>query len=156
VLGFGDKTQQKILEELDLTVCAVHYDTKLPREKQTERIIRAMDNPYFHILAHPTGRLINEHAGYEVDIERLLEPAMERGCFLELSGHADRLDLNDRYCKTASEMRVKVAISTDAHSTTDLDFMRFGVYQDRRGWLQASDVLNTQSLKELTRLLSRK
>jgi DNA polymerase (family 10) len=145
-----------ILEELDLTVCAVHYDTKLSRDEQTERIIRAMDNPYFHILAHPTGRLINDRTGYEVDIERLLKAAKERGCFMELNAHPDRLDLNDRYCKTASEMGVKVAISTDAHSTTDLDFMRFGVYQGRRGWLQASDVLNTQSLMELKRLLSRK
>jgi DNA polymerase (family 10) len=145
----------EILKELDLTVCAVHYDTKLSRKKQTDRIIRAMDNPSFHILAHPTGRLINERPPYEVDVERVLEAAKARGCCMELNAHPDRLDLNDRFCKTAKEMDVKIAISTDAHSTTDLDFMRLGVYQGRRGWLEPEDVLNTYGLKKLKKLIER-
>ncbi len=139
----------EIPKELDLTVCAVHYDTKLSRKNQTDRIVQAMDNPYFHILSHPTGRMINERPPYDVDVEHLLEAAKARGCCMELNAHPDRLDLNDRFCKTAKEMGVKIAISTDAHSKTDLDFMRFGVYQGRRGWLEAEDVLNTYSLKKL-------
>jgi DNA polymerase (family 10) len=146
----------EILKELDLTVCSVHYKFNLSRKKQTERIMRAMDNPYFHILAHPSGRLINEREPYEVDIERLMEGARERGRVLELNAHPDRLDLTDRDCKMAKEMGVKVAISTDAHRTTDLDFMRFGVNQARRGWLEPDDVINTQSRTQLMKLLQKK
>ena len=146
----------EILKELDLTVCSVHYKFNLSRKKQTERIMRAMANPYFHILAHPSGRLINEREPYEVDIERLMEAAKERGCILELNAHPDRLDLTDRDCKMAKEMGVKVAISTDAHRTTDLDFMRFGVDQARRGWLEPDDVINTHSRTQLMKLLQKK
>jgi DNA polymerase (family 10) len=143
-----------ILKELDFTVCAVHYDTKLSRNKQTDRIIKAMDNPYFTILAHPTGRLINERGPYDVDLEKVMKAAKERGCFLEVNAHPDRLDLSDGNCKMAKEMGVKLAISTDAHRITDLDYMRFGVNQGRRGWLERKDVINTRSLKELQKLLS--
>jgi len=145
-----------ILKELDLTVCSVHYHFHLSRIEQTERILRAMDNPYFHILAHPTGRLINERNPYDVDMERLMEAARERGCFLELNGHPDRLDLSDVHTKMAKDMGIKVAISTDAHRTSDLDYMRFGIGQARRGWLERDDVLNTRSWKEIKKLLRSK
>jgi DNA polymerase (family 10) len=145
----------EILEDLDLTVCSVHYDRELSRKKQTERIVRAMDNPYFTILAHPTGRLIGEREPYDVDLEAVMKAAKERGCFLELNAHPDRLDLTDRDCKMAKDIGVQVVISTDAHSITDLDFMRFGVYQARRGWLELADILNTQNLKQLRRLFKR-
>jgi len=144
-----------ILKELDLTICSTHSKFGLSREKQTERIIRAMDNPYFNILAHPTGRLIGERVPYDVDMERVMEAAQERGCFLEVNAQPDRLDINDVYCKMAKEMGLKVAISTDAHSVNELDYLRFGVGQARRGWLQAEDVLNTRSWKELEKLLKR-
>jgi DNA polymerase (family 10) len=145
----------EILKELDLTVCAVHYNVNLPRKPQTERIIRAMDNPFFNILAHPTGRLINKREPYEVDLERLLAAARERGCFLELDAQPDRLDLADTYCKLAKDMGVKLAIDTDAHGIGDLAFMRYGIGQARRGWLEAADVLNTRTWKELQKLLKR-
>lgn len=144
-----------VLKELDVTVCSVHYNRNLSRKKQTERIIRAMDNPCFKILGHPTGRLINEREPYEVDIERVLEAAKERGCFIELDSQPSRLDLSDTYCKLAKEIGVKVAISTDAHGVSDLDNIRFGVYQARRGWLEPKDVLNTRRLKDLQKLLKR-
>ena len=145
----------EILKGLDLRVCSVHYKQNLSREKQTERILRAMDNPWFNILAHPTGRLINERRPYEVDMERIMEKAGDRGCFLELNAHPERLDLTDVHCKMAKEMGVKVVISTDAHSTADLGLMRFGLYQARRGWLEAKDVINTLSLKGLMDALKR-
>ncbi|MGA1875010.1 MAG: DNA polymerase/3'-5' exonuclease PolX [bacterium] len=145
-----------ILKLLDIRVCSVHYKFNLPREEQTERIIRAMDNPYFNILAHPTGRLINEREPYEVDLERIIWAARERGCFLEVNAHPDRLDLTDMYCRMAKDMGVKVAISTDAHSLNGLEFMRFGVGQARRGWLEAEDVLNTRRWNDLHKLLKRK
>jgi len=146
----------EVLKLLDLTVCSVHYNFNLSLEKQTERIIRAMDNPYFNILAHPTGRLINERKPYEVDMERLIEAARQRGCFMELNAHPDRLDLNDIHCKMAKEMGVKIAVSTDAHNLTDLDFMRYGVDQARRGWLEPEDVLNTRDWPKLQQLLKRR
>jgi DNA polymerase (family X) len=144
-----------ILKELDLTVCSVHYNRNLSEKEQTERIIRAMDNPYFNILGHPTGRLINEREPYRVDMRKIMEAARDRGCFLEINAHPDRLDLPGRYCKMARDMGLKMVISTDAHSLTDLDFMRFGVDQARRGWLEARDVLNTRSLKQLKKMLKR-
>ncbi|MFM1891607.1 MAG: hypothetical protein RLZ44_684 [Pseudomonadota bacterium] len=144
-----------ILARLDLTVCAVHYKFNLSRQKQTERILRAMDNRHFNILAHPTGRLINERPPYEVDLERVMTAARDNGCFLEVNAYPERLDLTDEACRTAKELGVKVAISTDAHSTDNLDYMRFGVDQARRGWLSADDVLNTRPLKALQRLLRR-
>jgi len=144
------------LKELDVTVCSVHYHHNLSGEQQTERILRAMDNPYFNILAHPTGRLINERKPYDVDMEKIMNGARDRGCFLEINAHPDRLDLSDMYCKMAKDINLKVVISTDAHRATDLAFMRFGVDQARRGWLEAEDVLNTRPWKEVNKLLKRK
>ncbi len=144
-----------ILAKLDLRVCSVHSKFGLSAEKQTERIIRAMDNPYFNILGHPTGRLINEREPYGVDMEKIMEAARERGCFLELNAHPDRLDLNDHHCRMAKDIGVKVAISTDAHSTTGLRNMKYGVYQARRGWLTKDDVINTRRVADLLKLLQR-
>ncbi|MFZ3042578.1 MAG: PHP domain-containing protein [Thiobacillus sp.] len=144
-----------VLKQLDFTVCAVRYKFDLSRERQTERVLRAMDNPYFNILAHPTGRLINEREPYDIDLEQIMQAASERGCFLELNAHPERLDLNDAHCKRAHELGIKLAISTDAHSTSDLEFMRYGIGQARRGWLRADDVLNTRSLNALKKLLRR-
>jgi DNA polymerase (family 10) len=108
---------EEIIKELDLRVCSVHYKFNLSGKKQTERIIKAMDNPYFNILAHPTGRLINERDPYEMDMEQIIKAAKEKKCLLEINAHPDRLDLNDIYCKMAKDAGVKVAISTDAHQT---------------------------------------
>jgi DNA polymerase (family 10) len=144
-----------VLKELDLTVCSVHYKFDLPRRQQTERILRAMNHRYFSILGHATGRLINEREGYEVDLERILEEAAKTGCIIELNAQPTRLDISDVYCKLAKELGVKIAISTDSHTTDNLDFMRFGVDQARRGWLEAGDVVNTRRLPELRKLLRR-
>jgi len=145
-----------VLKELDFTVCSIHSLFDLPEKKQTRRIIRAMDNPYFTILGHPTGRLINRRQPYAVDMERVMGAAKERGCFMELNAQPDRLDLDDIHCKMARDMGIKVAISTDAHRIGDLEWMRFGVGQARRGWLQADDVLNTREGRELIRLFRRR
>jgi DNA polymerase (family X) len=145
-----------ILKELDLTVCAVHYNFKLSREDQTARIIRAMDNPHCNILAHPSGRLIDRRAPYEVDMEKVMQAARERGVILEVDSQPDRLDLIDIHCKLAKDLGVKLSISTDAHSTADLKFMRYGIGQARRGWLEPDDVVNTRPLADLKEFLKRK
>ena len=146
---------EDILLRLDLRVCSVHDRFDLSRTRQTERILRAMDSPLFNILAHPSGRLIGERAPYQVDLERLIEAAAERGCFLELNAQPKRLDLTDSDCRLAKSLGAKVAISTDAHSTANLGYMRFGVDQARRGWLEADDVINTLPIDALRKLIDR-
>jgi len=145
----------EVLSRLDFTVCAVHYRFDLPEKKQTERILRAMDNPWFNILAHPTGRLLRDREPYAVDLPRLMEAARERGCVMEINAHPARLDLDDAGCRLARDTGVKVVIATDAHSDSDLRYMRFGVDQARRGWLTAADVLNTRGVRELKKGLQR-
>lgn len=144
-----------VLKLLDLTVCAIHSQFGLSARKQTERIIRAMDNPYFNILAHPTGRLIGRREPYNIDMEKIMLAAKARNCFLELNAQPERLDLNDSYCKMAKELQVKIAISSDAHHINHFNYMQFGIYQARRGWLEPDDVLNTRDLPELLKLLTR-
>jgi DNA polymerase (family 10) len=144
-----------VLDKLDLTICAIHYKFDLTREKQTERVIRAMDNPHFNVFAHPTGRLLGEREPYAIDLERIMDAALERGCYLEVNAQPARLDLDDVHCKLAKERGLKVAISTDAHRAGDLEKMRFGVAQARRGWLEPADVLNTRSVSALRKLLKR-
>jgi len=143
----------ELLKELDLTVCSVHSMFDLSGEKQTERILRAMENPYFTILGHPTGRLLGRREPCQLHMERIIAAARDRGCFLEVNAQPDRLDLTDIHCRAAMEHGVKVAVSTDAHSAAELDLMRFGVGQARRGWLEANDVINTRGLEEVRKLL---
>ena len=143
------------LGRLDLVVGAVHSHFRLSREKQTERILRAMDRPHFTILAHPSGRLIDEREPYEVDMPRLIRHARERGCVLEVNAHPIRLDLTDTDCQMAKEAGVLVSINSDAHSVMDFENLRYGVGQARRGWLEKRDVLNTRSLQSLRLLLKR-
>lgn len=143
------------LANLDLVVGAIHSRFDLPRAKQTERILRAMERPFFTILAHPTGRLIDGRPPYDVDMAQIMRAAKQRGCFLELNAHPERLDLTDSDCLMAKDEGVLVAIDSDAHSRADFANLRFGIGQARRGWLTAKDVLNTRSLGELLPLLAR-
>lgn len=144
-----------VLKKLDLTICAIHSKMNLSKEQQTKRILKAMDNPTFKILAHPTGRLLKKRTPYEVDIEKVLKGAKERGCGVEINSSPDRLDLNDINCKMAKEIGVKLVINTDAHSTNDLNNMQYGIFQARRGWVEPNDVVNTRTLEELKSILKR-
>jgi len=144
-----------ILSRLDLVLGAVHHRFDLPRAKQTERLLRAMDNKHFSILAHPTGRLIDERAPCDIDLLRVLRKARERGCFVELNAQPERLDLDDNACRMAKDEGVLVCVNSDAHGVHGFDNLRFGVGQARRGWLAKADVLNTRSLNELRPLLAR-
>jgi len=150
-LDFPDR----LLSRLDVVVASVHYKFDLSREAQTERIVRAMDNPHVTIIGHPTGRLIGAREPYEVDMERLIAAAKKRNCCLEINAEPDRLDLNDIHAQAAKGAGVKLAISTDAHATHALAYMRFGIDQARRGWLEADDVINTRSLAKLKKSIKR-
>lgn len=144
-----------VLGKLDLVIGAVHSQFHLPRAKQTARILKAMDHPHFTILAHPTGRLLEQREPYDADLPRIIHHAKQRGCYLEINAHPERLDLTDVYSRMAKDEGVLVAVNSDAHSILDFDNLRFGVSQARRGWLEKKDVLNTRSLSELRRLLKR-
>lgn len=144
-----------VLKELDIVLCSIHSKFNLPEEIQTARIIKAMDNPYFNILGHATGRLIKSRPPYPINMENILIAAKNRGCFVELNAQPYRLDINDNYCQLAKKIGVKIAISSDAHSLRDFNYMQFGIFQGRRGWLEKSDVLNTCPWSHLKKLLKR-
>ena len=144
-----------ILSRLDIVVASVHSFFDLAREAQTDRVVRAMENRHVSILGHPTGRLIGEREPYDIDMDHVISAAHDLGCYLEINAEPDRLDLNDIHAHTAKSKGVKVAVSTDAHSVNGFQYMRFGIDQARRGWLTADDVINTRSLAELRKLLTR-
>jgi DNA polymerase (family 10) len=143
------------LAQLDVVVASVHSYFDLPRQVQTDRIVRAMENRHVSIIGHPTGRLIGAREPYDLDMERIISAARDTGCVLEINAEPDRLDLNDIHVHAAKAMGVKLAISTDAHSVNALQYMRFGVDQARRGWLEAADVVNTRPLAEVRKRLKR-
>ena len=145
-----------ILKKLDVRVCSVHFSHHLSKKKQTERIVKAMENPFFNILGHPTGRLINRRKPYAVDLEKVMAAAKENGCFLELNAQPDRLDLNDEGCRLARDMGVEIAVSSDAHDTGGLSYLRLGIDQARRGWLEPADVINTLDCQDLLQMMTRK
>ena len=144
-----------VLKRLDIVVGAVHSAFNLPRGKQTERILRAMESRYFTVLAHPSGRLLGEREACDVDMLKIMRAAKRRGCFLELNAQPDRLDLNDVHCQMARDEGVLVAVNSDAHGTHDFAHLRYGIGQARRGWLGPKDVLNARGLRELKPLLVR-
>jgi len=144
----------EVLQQLDLVIGAVHSQFHLSRKKQTERILRAMDHPCFTLLAHPSGRLLEQRDAYDVDMPRLIHHAKERGCFLELNAQPERLDLLDVYCHMARDEGVLISVNSDAHSVNDFANLKYGIGQARRGWLEKKDILNTHPLNQLRKLLN--
>lgn len=144
-----------LLRELDYTVCSVHSRFGLGKTQQTERILRAMDNRYFNILGHATGRLLLKRPGYDIDIRRVVRHAKRNGCFFEINSSPDRLDLSAENARLAREAGVKIAISTDAHSVRELATIRYGIEQARRAGLEKSSVLNCAPLQAMLGLFKR-
>ena len=143
------------LAELDLVVASLHTGLRQPQEQFTERMVSAIRNPHVDIIAHPTGRLIGEREGANLDMEAVFRAAAETGTALEINAHPSRLDLRDVHVRRAVELGVKLVISSDAHSVEGFDVLRFGVGTARRGWATAADVLNTLSVLELLTWASR-
>jgi len=144
-----------LLTELDYTVCSIHSRFGLDRTQQTKRLLRAMDNRYFNILGHATGRLLLKRPGYEVDFERVIEKARQRGCFFEINSSPDRLDLSAGNARRAAAAGVLIAINTDSHSTGELPLIRCGIDQARRAGLEKTSVLNCLPWEKLQRLFRR-
>jgi DNA polymerase (family 10) len=137
----------EILQGLDLVLISVHSFMNMGKTEMTDRVIRGMQHPEVDILAHPTGRILNRREPFALDVEEILQAAAELDVAVELNAHPERLDLHDGHLRRAKELGVRVAINTDAHSARDLGLIRYGVDQARRGWLEASDVLNALSLE---------
>jgi len=137
-----------VLEQLDVITLSVHSMGK-DKKAMTERVCHALESKYAHILGHPTGRLLLRRLQLEIDLEAVFEAAKENKVIMELNAHPERLDLNDGNLRAAKRMGLKIAINTDAHRIGHLDYMKFGVYQARRGWITKEDVVNTYPLEEL-------
>ncbi|MDW7732796.1 MAG: DNA polymerase/3'-5' exonuclease PolX, partial [Methanolobus sp.] len=145
----------EILDELDIVIGSVHSGFNSLKEEMTQRIISALENEYMHILGHPSGRLIGKREAYEADFDTIFKTVADRGKILEINGHPERLDINDRMILKAKEFGVKFSINTDSHAVSNLAFMRFGVGQARRGWLTKDDIVNAYSYARLRKLLKR-
>ncbi len=140
-----------VLAELDWVQVSVHGGQRMPRAQMTERVLRAVRNPYVRCLSHPKGRYINRRPENELDLERLFEAALEYGVAVEVNGLPDRLDLSGEHVREALAAGVQIVCSTDAHSTRGLGNMPLSVATARRGWACAANVLNTRPLEALLR-----
>src|SRR2546425_534264 len=134
---------EQALGALDIVMVAVHSKFDMTEEAMTERVLRALRHPKVRIFAHPTGRLLGRREPYAIDMGRIARAAADTGVLLEIDAQPERLDLDDVHTKMAREAGARFVIDTDAHRVADLDVMRFGVDQARRGWLTADDVANT-------------
>jgi DNA polymerase (family 10) len=150
-LDLDDET----LAEFDVVIASVHSRFTMPKAEMTRRIVRALQHPRVHILAHPTGRLIGKREPYPVDMTEIVKAARDHGVMLEINGQPDRLDLDDLHIQMAREAGVKLVIDTDAHRIQELDYMRYGVDQARRGWCEAEDVANSNHLARFRKLLEK-
>ncbi len=143
----------EIMRQLDFVIAAIHSGFRQSARQITRRLVSAMKNPFVRLIAHPTGRIIGERDAYDIDMGELLRTAKETSTALEINAYPLRLDLADRHAREAKELGVRLAINTDTHTLSQLEFMRYGVATARRGWLERGDILNTMGVKELERFL---
>lgn len=148
--------EDAILKELDLVIASPHISLKQERQKATDRMLRAIDNRYVHIIGHPTGRLINQREGLPLDMPKLFAAAKAARVALEINSGFPRLDLNDVNSRSAMELGVKLSINTDAHSPGELDNIHYGIGVARRAWVKAGDVINCLGFKQLRDFLQQR
>ena len=142
-----------VLARLDVVVASIHSGLRQGRETITARCLKAVHNRHVDILGHPTGRLIGSRPPSDIDVERVLQACAETGTVVEINAHPSRLDVNDAYARRAVELGCKLAINSDAHQVDGMDIMEYGIGTARRGWLRATDVVNTYPLPEMLGLL---
>jgi DNA polymerase (family X) len=142
-----------ILDKLDIVGASIHSNFSLSKDIQTERLVEAAKNPSIDILFHPTGRLINKRIGYSIDVEKIINTAYETKTVLEINSNYNRLDLKDEHIRLAVQNEVKLAINSDAHHPVNFAFLLFGIGQARRGWAKKLDIINTQKVDTLLKIL---
>jgi DNA polymerase (family 10) len=145
----------EFLARFDYCIASLHHGFAQPRERATNRLLVAMENPFVDIIGHPTGRLLGRRAPFDLDMEAVIAQAARTGTILELNAHPERLDLNDIHLRMARDAGVKVAIDTDAHEAMQFSHIRWGIATARRGWVAPSDVLNAQPLGVMRSWLKR-
>jgi len=145
-----------VLARFDVVTASIHSGLAQPREQITQRMIKAMQNPHVDIIGHPSGRLIGRRDPADFDREVVFSTAVETGTAMEIDSQPDRLDLKDTDARRAVDMGVMVAINSDAHTTDQLDLIRFGIATARRGWVEKDDVLNALPLEDLMARLGKK
>ena len=145
----------KVLKQLEIVVASIHSGFKNPKEKITKRMIKAMENENVDIIAHPTGRLITKRESYDIDLDAVFDAAKKTGTVMEINSYPERMDLRDAHVRAAVKAGVKLVISTDAHNTDQLRFIKLGIGTARRGWAIKSDVINTRGLKDMIRMLKK-
>ncbi len=145
----------RVLKALDFVVASIHSKFLLNKKAMTDRLIRAMENPYVNIIGHPTGRKVLLKEGYELDWPRIFEASKRTNTFLEINAYPERLDLPDTIAMQALNTGCKLIINTDAHSTDQMEFMRLGIGVARRAWARKSDILNTMPLEKLLKAFMR-
>src|SRR6266498_2210667 len=146
----------EFLASLDLVLASLHTSLRQPREKVTQRVINAIRNPHVDIIGHPTGRLIPDREGADLDMEAVLNAAAETGVALEINAHPMRLDLDDTYARRAKELGIPISINTDSHSEADFDMLPYGVATARRAWLEPQDVINCWTKDKLLKWLKKR
>jgi DNA polymerase (family X) len=139
----------EVLAEMDIVVASLHSGLRQSRQQVTERMLKAIRNPFVNIIAHPTGRLIPDREGADLDMEKILEAAAKYGVAMEINSDPYRLDLDDVHARRAIDKGVMLAINSDAHSPEWFDLLHFGVATARRGWVQAENVINTWEVERL-------
>lgn len=149
-LDFPDE----VLEQLDFVIASLHVSLSQPREQVTERALAAIHNPHVDMLAHPTGRLLPDRIGADLDIEKVIQAAVDTGTILEINSNPQRLDLRDTHVRRAVELGALIAINTDAHRASELDFLHYGIAVAQRGWVTAERVVNTWSIEQLRKHLN--
>ena len=140
--------EDDVLAQLDVVVASVHSYMNMERAEMTERILAAIENPYTQIIAHPTGRLVLRRDPFDYDMEKIFDAAAQHGVVMECNAYPDRLDLRDVNLRMAKQRGVKIVISTDSHTASNLKFMKYGVITARRGWIEKKDVINALPLEE--------
>ena len=146
--------EDSILEQLDYVVASIHGSFQLPKDEQTARIIRAMENPHVTMIGHLTGRILLRRDGYELDIDKIIDCAISTGTIIELNCNPKRLDMDWRHWARAREKGLLTSINPDAHHTDHFQYLAYGVRLARKGWLRREDVLNTRELSEIKTFLS--
>jgi DNA polymerase (family 10) len=139
----------EVLQKLDIVIASLHTGLRQPRERVTERMYNAICNPHVDIIAHPTGRIIPNREGADLDMEVIFRAAAEHKIALEINAHPSRLDLNDVHARRAVEMGIPLSVNTDAHSDLDMDLLHFGIATARRGWVEPRNVINTWDSNKL-------
>jgi len=146
----------EVLAELDIVIASLHTGLSQPREQVTHRLLNAIHNPNVDIIGHPTGRLLPDRAGADLDMDAVIAAAAATETILEINANPARLDLRDAHARQAKDRGVKIAINTDAHRAEEFDLLHYGVATAQRGWLTAADVVNTWPIDQLLSFIARK